>query len=95
MVLVVRMAAKVPMGMDFWASFKSPDLLDPAMIPGTEQGVGGWGRGRKDLLKYTHKSGSKRLEFGQWPIADSHPLLVSLGIHFWLGLAKPGCTHRD
>lgn len=33
MVVVVEMAAKVPMGMDFWASFKSPDLLEPAMIP--------------------------------------------------------------
>lgn len=30
---VVRMARIVPMGMDFWASFRSPDLFDPAMIP--------------------------------------------------------------
>jgi hypothetical protein len=30
---VVRMAAMVPIGIDFWASLKSPDLLEPAMIP--------------------------------------------------------------
>lgn len=30
---VVRMAAIVPMGMDFCASLKSPDLLEPAMMP--------------------------------------------------------------
>lgn len=30
---VVRMARIVPMGIDFWASFRSPDLFDPAMIP--------------------------------------------------------------
>ena len=30
---VVKMAAMVPVGMDFWASCKSPDLFDPAMIP--------------------------------------------------------------
>ena len=30
---VVRMARMVPMGIDFWASFRSPDLFDPAMIP--------------------------------------------------------------
>lgn len=26
----------VPMGMDFWASARSPDRLDPAMIPVTD-----------------------------------------------------------
>ena len=31
------MAASVPIGMDFWASLRSPDLLDPAMIPGGER----------------------------------------------------------
>lgn len=31
---VVRMARMVPMGMDLWASRRSPDLLEPAMIPG-------------------------------------------------------------
>ena len=31
--VVVSWAAIVPMGIDFWASFKSPDLLDPAIIP--------------------------------------------------------------
>ena len=30
---VVRMAQIVPIGIDFWASAKSPDLLEPAMIP--------------------------------------------------------------
>ena len=30
---VVRMAHIVPIGIDFWASAKSPDLLEPAMIP--------------------------------------------------------------
>lgn len=30
---VVRMAHIVPIGIDFWASAKSPDLLDPAIIP--------------------------------------------------------------
>lgn len=33
MVEVVEMAARVPIGMDFWASFRSPDLLEPAMMP--------------------------------------------------------------
>lgn len=31
---VVRMARMVPMGMDLCASRRSPDLLEPAMIPG-------------------------------------------------------------
>ena len=26
----------VPVGMDAWASFRSPDLFDPAMIPVTD-----------------------------------------------------------
>lgn len=30
---VVRMARMVPMGMERCASFKSPDRLEPAMIP--------------------------------------------------------------
>lgn len=30
---VVAMAAMVPMGMDFCASFRFPDRLDPAIIP--------------------------------------------------------------
>lgn len=30
---VVRIAHIVPIGIDFWASAKSPDLLEPAMIP--------------------------------------------------------------
>lgn len=34
---VVVMAAIVPMGIDFWASRRSPDRLEPAMIP-----EGGW-----------------------------------------------------
>ncbi len=33
MMEVVVMARMVPMGMDFWASCKSPDRFDPAMIP--------------------------------------------------------------
>lgn len=31
------MAARVPMGIDFWASLKSPDRFDPAMIPVRER----------------------------------------------------------
>ena len=31
------MAQIVPMGMDFWASARSPDLLDPAMMPAHQQ----------------------------------------------------------
>lgn len=30
---VVNCAARVPVGIDFWASAKSPDLLEPAKIP--------------------------------------------------------------
>ena len=30
---VVVMARMVPTGMDFWASRRSPDRLDPAMMP--------------------------------------------------------------
>ena len=30
---VERVARMVPVGMDFWASFRSPDLLEPAIIP--------------------------------------------------------------
>lgn len=30
---VVRIANMVPIGMDLWASLRSPDLLEPAMIP--------------------------------------------------------------
>lgn len=30
---VVRIANMVPIGMDLWASLRSPDLLDPAIIP--------------------------------------------------------------
>lgn len=33
---VVRMAQMVPTGIDFWASAKSPDLLEPAIIPRME-----------------------------------------------------------
>lgn len=32
-VAVVVMAAMVPMGIDFWASRRSPERLEPAMIP--------------------------------------------------------------
>ena len=31
--VVVAMARMVPMGMDFWASRRSPDRLEPAMMP--------------------------------------------------------------
>lgn len=31
---VVAIARMVPMGIDFWASRKSPDRFEPAMIPG-------------------------------------------------------------
>lgn len=30
---VVRIAMIVPMGMDLWASRRSPDLFEPAIIP--------------------------------------------------------------
>lgn len=30
---VVRIAKMVPIGMDFWASLRSPDLLEPAIMP--------------------------------------------------------------
>lgn len=30
---VVRMARMVPIGMERWASFRSPERLEPAMIP--------------------------------------------------------------
>lgn len=33
---VVVMAAMVPIGIDFWASRRSPERLDPAMIPKEE-----------------------------------------------------------
>ena len=31
---VVPMAAIVPIGIDFWASFRFPERFDPAIIPG-------------------------------------------------------------
>lgn len=31
---VVAMARMVPVGMDFWASRRSPERLEPAMMPG-------------------------------------------------------------
>lgn len=33
---VVVIAAIVPIGIDFWASRRSPDRLEPAMIPVSE-----------------------------------------------------------
>lgn len=44
---VVVMAAMVPMGIDFWASRRSPERLEPAMIP--EQ------INRKQILKKKEK----------------------------------------
>lgn len=35
---VVTMAKMVPVGMDFWASLRSPERLDPAMIPAEADG---------------------------------------------------------
>lgn len=50
MMEVVAMARMVPTGMDFWASRKSPERFEPAMMPGGE---------RRDMdVKQT---GSKRL----------------------------------
>lgn len=37
MMEVVAMARMVPMGMDFWASRKSPERFEPAMMPGGER----------------------------------------------------------
>lgn len=34
---VVRIARMVPIGMERWASFKSPERLEPAMIPASKQ----------------------------------------------------------
>lgn len=34
---VVAMARMVPMGIDFWASRKSPERLEPAMMPARQQ----------------------------------------------------------
>lgn len=34
MMEVVAIARMVPTGIDFWASRKSPERFDPAMIPG-------------------------------------------------------------
>lgn len=36
---VVTMARMVPVGIDFWASLRSPERLDPAMIPAEQTGV--------------------------------------------------------
>lgn len=36
---VVTMARMVPVGMDFWASLRSPERLDPAMIPAEQTEV--------------------------------------------------------
>lgn len=33
MMEVVTMAMMVPIGIDLWASLRSPDRFDPAMIP--------------------------------------------------------------
>lgn len=30
---VVRIAIMVPIGMDLWASLRSPDLFEPAIMP--------------------------------------------------------------
>lgn len=35
---VVAIARMVPMGIDFWASRKSPDRFEPAMMPKGEKG---------------------------------------------------------
>lgn len=35
------MARMVPVGMDFWASRRSPERLEPAMMPGKERMVSG------------------------------------------------------
>lgn len=55
------MAAMVPMGIDFWASRRSPERLDPAMIP--EQKVRGrCYQGQCDLSTHTltqHTGGSR------------------------------------
>lgn len=34
---VVKMAIIVPIGIDLWASLRSPDLFDPAIIPGIKK----------------------------------------------------------
>lgn len=44
---VVPMARMVPMGIDFWASRKSPERLEPAMIPG--------GAAEKKIINQTSK----------------------------------------
>lgn len=37
---VVTMARMVPVGIDFWASFRSPDRFEPAMMPAAEGRAG-------------------------------------------------------
>lgn len=56
---VVRMAIMVPTGMDLWASLRSPDLLEPAMIP---------------EISHTHTHTPKRqsaLEEVLWPFTST------------------------
>lgn len=40
--VVVVMAARVPMGMDFCASFKSPERLEPAIMPARKRRHSDW-----------------------------------------------------
>lgn len=40
---VVTMARMVPVGIDFWASLRSPDRFEPAMMPAeTDRHLSGW-----------------------------------------------------
>lgn len=51
---VVTMARMVPVGMDFWASLRSPERLDPAMIPAEQTGVSVTGNSEDAAHRKSH-----------------------------------------
>lgn len=50
---VVRIAIMVPIGIDLWASLRSPDLLEPAIIPIIHTHV---------KIKVSHSKGHSKLQ---------------------------------
>ena len=58
---VVVMAAMVPMGIDFWASRRSPERLEPAMIPEHTVEKQTWSRSEIHTHKYKERVGSSRI----------------------------------
>lgn len=69
MMEVVAIARMVPMGMDFWASRKSPDRFDPAMIPGG-------GGGQQQEIKHEifgNETNLYALQYGpDWELNTTH-----------------------